>query len=360
LITEIEEKKQISVSEYIEKLGVSEEEFVKLLNTRKLVYLRQGDRLLFDTTKIDQEKRRLKQIIIELAKEEDDFELSENQFKLPETFAYDITRKLLEQRKIRGMLYRDHESKKFRFITEQGLKLRFEENKYKISLRELFPEKKVYLDIETKLINKIIDELIKEKKLTGEYSEESMNFISTNLRDANTYPEILAGIVRKGEEFISFYEIGLRKIYRILKIRERALTPKQIERGRHIIENIVSNHKKWYDEFDAIIHRTIQHYKEDKKISKNSEVITVKKLTNDPQIKELTNLLVRYRAKFNRLAVKFDELIYLRREYFKDQLNFKLKSKFEKLLKEFKPIDINTKSFKNKKHNETKRKTKKR
>ncbi|MBD3216064.1 MAG: hypothetical protein GF311_25855 [Candidatus Lokiarchaeota archaeon] len=339
LIKEIDEKKEVSIHEYTEKLGVSQEGFVKLLNTRKLVFLKQGDTLLFDTAKIDQEKRRLKQVIIELTQNEDDFELNEKQFKLPETFAYDITRKLLENKKIKGMLYRDHESNKFRFITENGLKTTFEENKYKISLRELFPEKKIYLEIETELINNVIKELIKEEKLTGEYSEESMKFISTNLRDAETYPEIVNGIVRKGEEFISYYETGLRRIFRILKIRERILTPKQIERGRNIIENIVKNHKKWFDEFDAIIHRTIQHYKEDKKISKNSEVITVKKLTDNPQIKELTDLLVRYRAKLNRLAVKYDELLYLRRKYFKDRLNFKLKSKFEKLLQEFKPIE---------------------
>ncbi|MBD3211371.1 MAG: hypothetical protein GF311_02095, partial [Candidatus Lokiarchaeota archaeon] len=148
IIQEIMDSKKISLSKYSDKLGIGQKDLKNLLNNMKLFYVQLGDILLFDQEKINAEKRSIKKSIVELVDQEGMVDIKESSFRLSNIICYEITRELIEDGEIRGILYPNEQFEGYTFLSEEQVEALFEAHKYKISLPELFPEKAIYLEAE--------------------------------------------------------------------------------------------------------------------------------------------------------------------------------------------------------------------
>jgi len=334
---EIKKKDQIKASEYLEKTGMDLETFIKYIDELGITYFKKDDLLIFNPVKIEEAKKDIKYMLLDKSKSENYLVLGN--LNIRSNLIEDLTKDLLKDGKLKGLFY-EHEGQ-IKFFTERGIRNLMLENSSIFSFSDLFYGKDLNQD-EIELLRVIFDDLIKNRKLKGTFDEETLTFYSDEVLFAKDYNTVLFELEKNVNNYIQIFESEFEKIKKILIKNEETIFPQEIKLIQEIIDKINERYVKWRSGLDAFVRRANKKFLEDQGISikKYKEIFStqekkeLKLFEDDPEVYENLNNFESWVKLFNRLEVKYPNIIFYQKRLMNNPEDEDSKNKLMELVSE--------------------------
>jgi len=334
---EIKKKDQIKASEYLEKTGMDLETFIKYIDELGITYFKKDDLLIFNPVKIEEAKKDIKYLLLDKSKSEDYLVLGN--LNIRSNLIENLTKDLLKDGKLKGLFY-EHEGQ-IQFFTERGIRNLMLENSSIFSFSDLFYGKDLNQD-EIELLRVIFDDLIKNRKLKGTFDEETLTFSSDEVLFAKDYNTVLFEFEKNVNNYIQIFESEFEKIKKILTKKEETIFPQEIKLIQEIIDKINERYVKWRSGLDAFVRTVNKKFLEDQGISvkKYKEIFSteekkeLKSFEEDPEVYEQLNNFESWVKLFNRLEVKYPNIIFYQKRLINNPENKDSKNKLLELMSE--------------------------
>ena len=222
---------------------------------------------------------------------------------------------LQKDRKLKGIFY-EYEGD-ILFYTERGIRNLMLENSLIFSFNDLFYEKELEQD-EIDLLRMIFDDLVKIKKLKGTFDEETLTFSSEEILFAKDYNTVLFEFEKNVNNYINIFESEFERIKKILTKKEETIFPQEIKLIQEIIDKLNRKYVKWRSGLDAFVRKFNKKFLRDQGVSTKSykELFSpidkkeLKSFEEDPEVYELVNLFDSWVKLFNRIEVKYSNIIF--------------------------------------------------
>ncbi|MFW9827300.1 MAG: hypothetical protein ACFFEY_06915 [Candidatus Thorarchaeota archaeon] len=334
---EIKQKDQIKIEDYLEKTGMELNTFLKFVDELGISYFKKADFLIFNPQKIEDAKNDIKYMLIDKSKSNDYISLGT--YDITSNLIEDLIKDLLEDGKLKGIFYENQGE--VIFYTERGIRNLMLENSYLFSFRDLFYGKELD-ESEIDLIREIFDELIISKRLKGSFDEDSLTFSSDDVIFAKDYNIVLFEFEKMVNNYISKFEIEFQKIKRILIKTKETIYPQEIKIIQESIDKINEKYINWRSGLEAFIRNTNKKLLRDQGISvkryKNllseKKKEEIKSLEEDSEIIELQDNFNQWIKLFNRLELKYPNVIFYQKRLINNPNDLDSKRKFNELLEE--------------------------
>ena len=314
---EIRNQEQINISEYLEKIGMNYNVFFEFINNLKLNYLKRGDILIFNPSKIENAKKEIKQLIIRDSKTMDFISL--DNFDMNSTIIKELIEELQKLGEIKGIIYKEIEEK---FYTEIGLRNIMLSNIFLFSFHDFFYGKTLNKD-EISILLDIFYDIKKQGILKGSFNKETLTFSSDEIvfaKDYNTNLDQFRIIVNN---YIKRFKSEFNNIKPILN-KKTAIIPQEIKIIQDAIERINDNYVFWKNKLDAYITRVNKKLLEDQGISVkkyNSVSYTgmnkkdIKAFVEDKEVKEQMERFNFWVSLFNKIELKYQNVIFYQKRF---------------------------------------------
>ncbi len=332
---EIKQKDQIKIDEYLEKTGMEVNIFLKFIDDLGISYFKKADLLIFNLQKIEDAKNDIRYMLIDKAKHDDYISLGT--YDITSTLIEDLINNLLADGKIKGIFY-DNDGEVI-FYTERGITNLLLENSFLFSFHDLFYGKDLN-ESEINLIRDIFDSLVKTRKLTGVFDEETLSFSSNEVLFAKDYNTVLFEFEKMVNNYIKKFEIEFQKVRKILTKKEETIYPQEIRVIQNIIDKINEKYVSWRSSLETFIRKTNKKLLRDQGVSvkqyknlfsgENKE--EVKALEDDPEVNELLNNFNSWIKRINKLELKYPNIIFYQKRLINNPNDEESKNKLNDLL----------------------------
>jgi hypothetical protein len=337
IATEIKQKDQIIISEYIEKTGMNSEAFLKFIADLGIKYFKKADVLIFNSQKIEEAMNNIKYSLLDKSKSLDYINLGT--FDITSALIEDLIKNLLSDGKLRGIFY-EFEGK-ILFYTERGIRSLMLEDSFMFSFRDLFYGKELD-ENEISLMKEIFDDLVKTKRLKGTFDADSLTFSSDDVLFAKDYNTVLSEFEKTIKNYTQIFESGFQKIRKTLIKRGETIFPQEIKNIQEIIDKINSKYVQWFRGLEAFIKRTNKKLLSDQGVSvkQYKNIFTVKEkdeimsFEDDPEVFELMNIFKSWVKLFNKLEVKYPNVLFYQKRLINNPDDKESEKKLNDLLKE--------------------------
>jgi hypothetical protein len=337
IATEIKQKDQIIISEYIEKTGMNSEAFLKFIADLGIKYFKKADVLIFNSQKIEEAMNNIKYSLLDKSKSLDYINLGT--FDITSALIEDLIKNLLSDGKLRGIFY-EFEGK-ILFYTERGIRSLMLEDSFMFSFRDLFYGKELD-ENEISLMKEIFDDLVKTKRLKGTFDADSLTFSSDDVLFAKDYNTVLSKFEKTIKNYTQIFESGFQKIRKTLIKRGETIIPQEIKNIQEIIDKINSKYVQWFRGLEAFIKRTNKKLLSDQGVSvkQYKNIFTVKEkdeimsFEDDPEVFELMNIFESWVKLFNKLEVKYPNVLFYQKRLINNPDDKESEKKLNDLLKE--------------------------
>ncbi|MFX1593819.1 MAG: hypothetical protein ACFFCL_14085 [Promethearchaeota archaeon] len=329
---EIQQKDKIKISEYLEKTGMEKDFFMKFIDELGISYFKKADLLIFNPQKIEEAKNDIKYMLIDKSK-------SEDYISLGNILIEDLIKDLLADGKVKGIF---HESEgEVLFYTKRGIRNLMLESSFLFSFHDFFYGKDLNEE-EIDLLREIFDDLIKNKELKGNFDEESLTFSSDEVIFAKDYNTVLFEFEKMVGNYTKKFETEFQKIKNILTKKQETIYPQEIKIIQESIDKINEKYVNWRNGLEGFIRRTNKKLLRDQGISvKQYKTLFlkgnkegIKSLEEDPEVYELLNNFKRWIKLFNRLEVKYPNVLFYQKRLINNPDDNDSKSKLDELLDE--------------------------
>ncbi|MHA2471908.1 MAG: hypothetical protein ACXAES_01600 [Promethearchaeota archaeon] len=337
IATEIKQKDQIIISEYIEKTGMNSEAFLKFIADLGIKYFKKADVLIFNSQKIEEAMNNIKYSLLDKSKSLDYINLGT--FDITSALIEDLIKNLLSDGKLRGIFY-EFEGK-ILFYTERGIRSLMLEDSFMFSFRDLFYGKELD-ENEISLMKEIFDDLVKTKRLKGTFDADSLTFSSDDVLFAKDYNTVLSEFEKTIKNYTQIFESGFQKIRKTLIKRGETIFPQEIKNIQEIIDKINSKYVQWFRGLEAFIKRTNKKLLSDQGVSvkQYKNIFTVKEkdeimsFEDDPEVFELMNIFKSWVKLFNKLEVKYPNVLFYQKRLINNPDDKESEKKLNDLLEE--------------------------
>ncbi|MFX1568240.1 MAG: hypothetical protein ACFFCV_07720, partial [Promethearchaeota archaeon] len=334
---EIKLQEKIRIDEYLEKTGMEINDFLKFIDDLGISYFKKIDILIFDPQKIEEAKNDIRLMLIDKSKSEDFISLGT--YDITSSLIKDLINDLLLDEKLKGIFYESEGE--VLFYTERGIRNLILENSFLFSFHDLFYGKDLN-NSEIDLIREIFDDLVKSRKLKGKFNEETLTFSSDEVLFAKDYNTVLFEFGKMVNNYILIFETEFQKIKKILVKKEETIYPQEIKVIQETIDKINEKYINWRSGLDSFIRRTnkkllkdqgisLKRYKEHFLEEKKDEV---KVLEEDPEVYELLNNFNSWIKIYNKLELKYPNIIFYQKRLINNQNDQESKNKLNELLDE--------------------------
>jgi len=334
---EIKEKDKIKISEYLEKTGMEAEYFLKFIDELGISYFKKGDLLIFNPQKIEDAKNDIKYMLIDKSKSNEYISLG----------TYDITSNLIEglihdlvaDGKLKG-IFHDNEGEVL-FYTERGIRNMMLENSLLFSFHDLFYGKELK-QTEIEFLREIFDDLIKKSRIKGSFDEETLTFSSDDVIFAKDYNTVVFEFEKMVNNYTQKFETEFERIKKILIKEQETIYPQEIKIIQETIDKINDKYVYWRSGLESFIRRTnekllrdqgtsVKKYKTSLSKEKKEEIMS---LEEDPEVDELLNNFNRWVKLFNKLELKYPNVLFYQKRLINNPNNKESKNKLYELLTE--------------------------
>ncbi|MFX1279437.1 MAG: hypothetical protein ACFFA3_08470 [Promethearchaeota archaeon] len=310
---EIKNKDQIRASTYLEKTGMDMNSFMKYIDEIGITYFKKDDWFIFNLSKIEEAKNDIKYMLLDKSKSEDFITLGNLDIK--SELIEELIKDLQKDGKLKGIFY-EYEGD-ILFYTERGIRNLMLENSLIFSFNDLFYEKELGQD-EIDFLRIVFDELVKTKKLKGTFDEATLTFSSEEILFAKDYNTVLFEFEKNVNNYINIFELEFERIKKILSKKEETIFPQEIKLIQEIIDKINRKYVKWRSGLDAFVRKFNKKFLRDQGVSTKSykELFSsidkneLKSFEEDPEVYELVNLFDSWVKLFNRIEVKYSNIIF--------------------------------------------------
>lgn len=310
---EIKTKDQIKITEYLDKTGMEINNFIKFVDEMGIPFFKKADQLIFSPQKINEAKNDIKFMLIDKSKSDDYISLGT--FEITSHLIEELISSLLTDRKLKGIFHEvDGE---VLFFTERGIQKQMLENSFLFSFNDLFYGKELSHE-EINLMREIFDDLIKQRKIRGNFDEESLTFSSDEVLFAQDYNSVLFEFEKMIHSHFNQFESEFQKIKRLLTKKEETIFPQEIKLIQEIIDKINEKYVWWRNILDAFINKANKKLLKDQGLSvkqyKNlfskEKKDEIKSLAEDPEVYELLDKFKTWVSIFNKLELKYPNVIF--------------------------------------------------
>ncbi|MBN1801315.1 MAG: hypothetical protein JW891_07405 [Candidatus Lokiarchaeota archaeon] len=331
---EIKQKEQLSISEYLGKLGMEQEGFLDFVRDLGLNYFVKGDLLYLSPDKIEDAKKGIASTILEKAKA-NDF-ITFGHFDANSELIEELIKKLQVDGKIKGVFYK--EDGELRFYTALGIKNMMLENSLMFSFYDIFYGKDLTED-EISLMKEVFDELINQKRLIGVFEQDSLTFSSDEVIFVTDYNTVVHDFEKMVKSYIERFEKELTMVKKILTKRREIIYPQEIKLIQEIIDKINVSYVKWRAQINSVIRKTNSKILKDQGYSmkryqglaenKKSEI---KSFKDDLHVLDIVSDFNKWVEFFNELELTYGKIIFLQKRLITDPEDIESEQKLEELL----------------------------
>jgi len=335
---EIKLQEKIKIDEYLEKTGMEINDFLKFIDDLGISYFKKSDILIFNPKKIEEAKNDIKFMLIDKSKSEDFISLGT--YDITSSLIKDLINDLLLDEKLKGIFYET--DGEVLFYTERGIRNLILENSFLFCFHDLFYGKDL-TNSEIDLIREIFDELVKSRKLKGNFDEETLTFSSDEVLFAKDYNSVLFEFGKMVNNYITIFETEFQKIKKILIKKEETIYPQEIKIIQERIDKINEKCFNWRSGLDSFIRRankkllkdqglSVKRYKE---LFSEDKKEDIKVLEEDPEVYELLNNFNSWIKIYNKLELKYPNIIFYQKRLINNQNDQGSRNKLNELLDEF-------------------------
>jgi len=333
---EIKSKELIKIDDYIEKTGMKYNLFIEFINDLGLNYFKKGELLIFNESKIEESKKDIKSTLIEKSKSENIIQLGD--IDITSSIVENLLKELQNDEKIKGIFHNN--DGELTFYTEKGIESLMLENNFLFSFHDFFYGKDLD-DKEIKTMKAIFKELLKKKKLTGTFDEESLTFASSDVIFAQDYNTVLFQFEKMINAYIKTFNTEFEKIKKILTKREENIYPQEIKLIQEKIDMINEKYVRWRSGLEAFVRKanstllkkqgfTLKKYKS---LSISTEKRDdIKLFEEDPEIIDSISNFNRWVKLFNELELKYGNIIFYQKRLLIKEDNEEDRKKLRELL----------------------------
>ncbi|MFX1391315.1 MAG: hypothetical protein ACFE9Z_14715 [Promethearchaeota archaeon] len=334
---EIKRKDQIKIEDYLEKTGMNLEDFLKFIDGLGISYFKKADLLIFNPQKIEDAKNDIKYLLIDKSKSVNYISLGT--YEITSNLIKDLISDLLNDKKLRGIFYEDQGE--VTFYTEKGIRNLMLENSFLFSFNDLFYGKKLNQG-EIDLMREIFDDLIKNKRIKGSFDEEALTFSSDDVIFARDYNTVLFEFEKMVNNYKIKFETEFQKIKKILTKKQETIYPQEIKVIQEAIDKINEKYINWRSGLEAFIRNTNKKLLRDQGISikkyktlfSEKKKEEIKSLEEDPEIIELFDDFNRWINLYNKLELKYPNIIFYQKRLINNPEDLETKNKLSELLEE--------------------------
>ena len=336
---EIKQLDKININDFLKKVGMEHENFMNLINQLEISYFRKGDTLILNPEKIEEAKNNFKSHIIENSMSSEFISLGN--FEITLKIIKDLITELRNEGKLNGLFY--EQGSELLFYTEKGIKKIMLENSFLFSFEDLFYGKELSQE-EINLLKKILNDLIIEKKLKGNFDENTLTFSSEEMVFASDYNSYLHEFGKTINNYVQKFDLEFQKIKKILTKQKETIYPQEIKIIQDSIDKINYKYVFWRDGLESYIRRinnkllkdqgyTFKKYRTRKKetLEKDNEI---KAFEEDPEVYDLMEGFKSWIKLFNALEIKYPNVIFYQKRLVKDPNDKESKKELAELLKQ--------------------------
>ena len=337
---EIKKLDKIKLSDYVEKTGMSMSDFLNFIEKLGLKYFKKGDFLIINESKIDDAKEEIKSMLIQKSKSSEIITLGN--LEITSSIVKDLLRVLQESNKIKGIFY--EEEGHLQFFTQMGLENIMEESSL-FSFEDFFPNKELS-DNEIDLLTSIVKDLLKTRRITGKFDEESLLFSSDDIIFAQSYNAVFLEFEKMMKNYCLHFQNEFIQIKGILTKQDESIIPQEIKSIQRIIEKINEKYIKWRHGLDAFIRRTNTELlrKQGYSIKKYKAMISslghedIKFFEDDDDVKSLVQNFNSWIKLFNELELKYGNVIFYQKRLIINPDHQENREKLNRLLEQLQLI----------------------
>ncbi|MFW9990083.1 MAG: hypothetical protein ACFFC3_15675 [Candidatus Odinarchaeota archaeon] len=310
---EIKQKDKININDYMEKTGMEPEVFLKFIDRLGISYFKKADQLIFNPQKIEDAKNEIKHMMIDKSKSSEYISLGT--YDITSNLVKGLIHDLIADGKLMGIFHEiDGE---ILFYTKRGIRNLMLENSFLFSFHDLLYDKELN-QTEIEFMKEIFDELKKNKSLKGTFDEESLTFSSNDVIFAKDYNIVLFEVEKMAKNYIKKFETEFQRIKKILTKEQETIFPQEIKIIQDILDKIIEKHVNWRSSLEAFIRKTNKRLLRDQGISikkyktglSKEEKEEILSLEEDPEIQELLNNFNKWIRIFNKLELKYPNIIF--------------------------------------------------
>ena len=331
---EIKGKDIIQINEYIEKTGMPYNLFIGFINDLGLKYFKKGEHLIFNEDKIEESKKDIQLMLIEKSKSENTIQLGD--IDVTSSIVESLLKELQNDEKIKGIFY--NEEGNLIFYTEKGIETLMLENNFMFSFHDFFYGKTLD-DKEIKILYSTFEDLLKKKKLSGTFDEETLTFASSDVVFAQDYNSVLYEFNKLTSTYFSNFNLEFKKIKKIL-IKKSTIFPQEIKMIQVIIDVINEKYIHWRSGLEAFVRKantsllnkqgySVKKYKSTSFSTEKKE--EVKFFEEDPEVVDLLAQFNSWVKIFNELELKYGNVIFYQKRLINDTDNIEIQKKLDEL-----------------------------
>ena len=337
---EIKNLDKIKLSDYVEKTGMSMSEFLNYIEKLGLKYFKKGDFLIINESKIDDAKEEIKSMLIQKSKSSEIITLGN--LEITSSIVKDLLGVLQESNKIKGIFY--EEEGHLQFFTQLGLENLMEESSL-FSFEDFFPDKELSSN-EIDLLTSIVKDLLKTRRITGKFDEESLIFSSDDIVFAQSYNTVFLEFEKRMKNYSLHFQNEFIQIKGILTKQDESIIPQEIKSIQGIIEKINEKYIRWRHGLDAFIRRTNTELlrKQGYSIKKYKAMISsmdhedIKFFEDDVDVKSLVQNINSWIKLFNELELKYGNVIFYQKRLITNPDHQENREKLNRLLEQLQLI----------------------
>ncbi|MFX1313334.1 MAG: hypothetical protein ACFFHD_12075, partial [Promethearchaeota archaeon] len=248
---EIKQKNQIKIDDYLEKTGMDLDSFLEFINDLGINYFKKADLLIFKPQKIEEAKNEIKHMLIDKSKSNNYIALGN--YDITSNIIEELINELLQDGKLKGIFH--VEDSEIIFYTERGIRNLMLENSFLFSFNDLFYGKELN-QTEIDLLREIFDDLVKKRKLKGDFDEETFTFSSDEVLLAKDYNTVFFEFEKMVNNYIKKVETEFQKIKKILTKKEETIFPQEIKIIQETIDKINEKGVVWRTILEGFIRKT--------------------------------------------------------------------------------------------------------
>ena len=335
---EIKKQDKIKINEYLEKTGMEYNLFIKFINDLQINFFRKGDVLILNPNKIEEAKSSIKRNLIDNSKSENFISLGN--FDINSSVIENLIYELRKEKKLKGIFYMENEE--LLFFTEKGIRNLMLENSFLFSFDDLFYEKELSQE-ETDLLTEIFNDLVKERKLEGNFNQETLTFSSKDVIFASDYNSSLFEFEKNVNSYLQKFNLEFQKIKKILTKQNETIFPQEIKMIQDTIDRINSKYIFWRESLEAFILRanttflkkqglTVKRYKKLKQETFEEVIDDIKSFEDDLEVSGLMIEFNKWVKLFNELELKYPNVIFYQKRLITNPKDKESNKKFNDLL----------------------------
>ena len=264
-------------------------------------------------------------------------------YDLQSSLIEDLIKDLLTGGKLKG-IFHENEGEVI-FYTIRGINNLMLENSFLFSFHDLFYGKSLN-QAEIELLREIFEELVEEKRLRGNFDEETLTFSSDEVIFAKDYNTVLFKFEKMVNNYIKKFETECQKIEKILTKKKETIFPQEIKIIQETIDKINEKYIYWRNSLELFIHRTNKKLLRDqgfstkqyKTLFSKEKKEGIKSLEEDHEVMELFDSFKKWIKKYNKIELKYLNVIFYQKRLVNNPDDKESKNKLDDLLTELELI----------------------